>query len=587
MERHSQRMRQLGAEVDALRLGTGWGWDDLAKPQVLVESVGGDSHPGSVHLPSLGEVVCQGIAAAGGHPARYHCTDICDGIAQGTGAMNLSLASRDVIAMAVEMHAVAGHFDGLVLLSSCDKSIPAHLMAMARLGLPAILLPGGVMEAGPGRALDSAGTAELTYNTMTLEQVGTLSAHRRRGELSADEYRFYCEHACPGPGACSFMGTASTMQVMAEALGLAPPGSALRPSHLNAMIRGARQAGALALRLIDRGPLPGEILTQKALENALILHAAIGGSTNALLHLAALANEAGLAFDYGQVEEVNRRTPFIANVRPSGEHDTARLWYAGGVPRLMEELRSLIHLDARTVTGETVGENLEALGRSGWLERQSRFLAGHGLTLRDVVRAIEDPLEGRGAIAILRGNLAPDGAVVKASAVEPEMRRFRGRARVFNGQEQALGAIYGGAIAPGSVLLIRYEGPKASGMPEQFYVTEAVASDAALCRSVALVTDGRFSGATRGPCVGHVCPEAAAGGPIAAVEDGDLVLVDIEGGRLDVVGTGDEEPGPLSMAGVLSQRLQSWQPPPARYGKGLLGLYTRLAASAIDGGAMK
>ena len=576
----SQRMRDLAPEVDPLRLGIGWSEEDLSKPQVLIESVAGDSMPCSIHLGELVEHVRDGVIEAGGASARYFCNDMCDGVAQGTEAMEYSLASREVIAFATEMHAFAGHFDGVVLLSGSDKALPAHVIAALRLDMPAIMVPGGVMEEGP------AGDT-LPHQTMSLEQVGTIHAQLQRGEISAREYAFLREEACPSKGTCAFMGTACTMQVLCEAMGLALPGSALRPAASFAMSRGSRQAGKAILGLIEKGITPRQVFTQKALENAIAVHAAIGGSTNAILHLPAFAHEAGLRFDYEAVQRINDRVPFIVNVRPSGRHTPDRLWFAGGVPRVMRELGELIHLDALTVTGRTVGENLEALEKAGWFEQMPRYLAARGLKVEDVVRPVSDPLRPEGAIAILRGNLAPETAVVKRSALDPSLRRFVGRARVFDSQEDALQAIFQDRIQPGDALVIRYEGPAGSGMPEQFYVTEAIVSNPALATKTALVTDGRFSGASRGPAIGHVSPEAAEGGPIAAVQENDLILVDIENRRLDLIGVDGEEKPAVEMERVIAERLERLPRRPLKHTRGLRGFFTHLASSAAEGAVLR
>jgi dihydroxy-acid dehydratase len=490
--------------------------------------------------------------------------------------MAYSLASREVIAMATEMHGAAGHFDGLVLISGSDKSLPGHLIGALRLNLPALFLHGGVMEPGPA-------APNLAHGNMTLEQVGTIYAQLKRGEIDPRQYDFLREEACPSRGTCNFMGTACTMQVLIEAMGLALPSSALRPASSFALVRGAREAGKVVMDLIKRGLTPRQVLTQEALENALVVHAAVGGSTNALLHLPAFAREADLPFDYDLVQKVNDRVPFIANVRPTGEHTPDLLWYAGGVPRVMWELRDYLHLDAMTVSGRTVGENLEALKEAGWFDRIPQYLGNFGLQVRDVIRPAQDPLQPQGAIAILGGNLAPDKAVVKRIAVHPAMRHFVGRARVFDHQDDALAAIFAGQIKAGDALVIRYEGPRGSGMPEQFYVTEAIASNPELSSSVALITDGRFSGASRGAAIGHVSPEAAAGGPIAVVEEGDLILVDLEERRLDLVGVRGEERSPREMEQVIKERLTRWSPPPPKYSRGMLGLFTRSFTSASQG----
>jgi dihydroxy-acid dehydratase len=569
---HSQRMRRSAPEIDPLRLGCGWKEEDLGKPWVLVETTGGESMPGSVHLPELAHHIRDGVIEAGGATARYDCTDMCDGIAQGTEAMSYSLPSRELIAMVVEMHVVSGHFDGMVLCSSCDKSIPAHLMAIARVNIPSLLLPGGVMDIGPGY--------------MTLERVGTIDSELKRGRIDRHSYEFLREHSCPSVGACAFMGTACTMQSLSEALGLALPTTALIPAYHFALKRAARRTGQAVLRLIEHGIRPKDILSEAAFENALAVHAAIAGSTNALLHLPAIAKELGISVSLETVVRINDSVPYIVNVRPSGEHPSTLLWYAGGVARVMWEIREMLSLDVMTVTGRTLGENLEELKENGFFDDIPRYLESYGLTLRDIIRSPDDPISKEGGITILKGNLAPEGAVVKRSAVVPEMRRFIGKARVFDGQRQALEAIFSGEINPGDAIIIRYEGPKGNSMPEQFYVTEAIASDPVLNRSVALITDGRFSGASRGPCIGHISPEAAEHGPIAAVEDGDVILIDIPNRRLDLIGVEGKEISPQSALELLRERLSKLPPFKPRYSSGLLGLYTRLATSASQGGVI-
>ena len=481
--------------------------------------------------------------------------------------------------MAVEMHSVAGHFDGMVLISGSDKSLPGHLVAAARLKMPTVVVPGGVMVSGPTGQT-------LPHPNMSLEQVGTIYAQLERGEISREEYGFLREHACPSRGACNFYGTAGTMQVMAEALGLALPGSACRPMHLFMMDRGCREAGNRIVEAIKEGLTAGDILTEKAFDNAIVVHAATGGSTNALLHLPAIAREASVRFDLERVQEINDRVPFITNVRPNGDHTDDLLWYAGGVPRIMWELRDFLHLDAMTTTGRTLGENLESLKKSGWYEQMPRFLANYGLRVEDVIHPASAPIQHRGALAILRGNLAPQGAVARRTSIDPAVHHFVGRARVFERQDDALQAVFQKKVRPGDAVIIRYEGPKASGMPEQFYVTEAIASDPELRASVALITDGRFSGGSRGPCIGHVSPEAATGGPIALVEEDDLILVDINARRLDIVGVAGRELRPVEVERVLEDRRARWQRPVLPQKRGLLALYSHLASSADEGGVL-
>lgn len=574
--RTSQQGRQQSPEADSLRMGCGWGRRETNQPWILIETTHGDSHPGSIHLGELAQYVDKGVVNSNGAPAHYTCTDICDGIAQGTNGQYYSLPSREVMLMATEMHARAGHFDGAVFLSGCDKSLPAHLLAMARLNLPSLVVPGGVMEAGP--------------EGFTLEGVGTLYAQKRRGELNDAEYEFLRSGACPSAGSCAFFGTAATMQMLSEVLGLALPATALIPAHLNALKDAARQAGRRILELVQEDLRPRQIVTAAALENALIVHAATGGSTNALIHLAALAREVGLPFSYDQVNAINQRVPFILNLKPSGKFTVDKLWYAGGVYRLLKELKPFLNWDARTVTGLCLGENLEILEKSGHFQNMPRFLTNYGGTVSDLIRPLDQPLRPQGGTQILFGNLAPQGAVIKTSALTPEMRRFTGTARVFNRQDDAREAVLSGKIQPGDAIIIRYEGPGATGMPEQFYITEAIASHPLLSRSTVLITDGRFSGATRGPAIGHVSPEAAHGGPIALIEEGDMIGFDLDRGTLHIIGMVGQ---PMSLEEVdrvlaerrtrLSAQLDQYRP---RHPNGLLALYCRSALPASEGGGL-
>lgn len=572
-DRLSIERRIAAPEADSLRLGTGWTKADLEKPWTLIECSGGDSHPCSSHLRVLAEKVRDGVLEESGAPAVYFCTDICDGIAQGTEAMNYSLPSREAIAMMAELHTHAGHFDCVAFVSGCDKSVPAHLMAAARLKMPSILLPGGVMQTGPSET--------------TLDMVGTYYSMYRRRKIRKRDYQFYRENACPTAGACAFMGTAGTMQVLAEAMGMALPGSALLPAGYALQTRMARNTGRKLLGLFDRRITADKILTQQAFDNAIAVHAAIGGSTNALLHLPAVAKQLGLTFSLQKVAEVNHRVPFILNIRPSGMHPSNLFYAAGGVPALMRELRDFLSLDVLTVTGKTVGENIAELEKNGFFDTLPRFLENYGLSKIDIIRPVTDPLQEAGGLAILWGNLAPKGSVMKRSAIVKEMLKFTGRARVFDTTGNALAAIYNGAIAPGDVLVIRYQGPKSNGMPEQFYITEAISSDRVLSRSVALITDGRFSGGSKGPCIGHISPEAAAGGPIAAVQNNDLIRIDIDNGRLDLVGTEGKERTPSAIEKILKKRLDELQPrrTPAR--TGLLKVYTERCVSAHLGAYME
>jgi dihydroxy-acid dehydratase len=376
------------------------------------------------------------------------------------------------------------------------------------------------------------------------------------------------------------------MQLLSEVMGLALPATALIPAHLNALKEASRAAGDRVLGLIREDLKPSRIFTQKALENALVVHAATGGSTNALIHLAAMAREAGLEFSIDGVNRINRQVPFILNLKPSGKFTSDKIWYAGGVPRLLLELKEYLHLDALTVTGLSLGENLEILEKSGHFQRIPLFLSNYAGKVDDIIRPVSHPLRPTGGVRVLTGNLAPDGAVIKISALDANLRSLTCKARVFDSQDAALEAIFAGRIQPGHAVVIRYEGPAGSGMPEQFYVTEAIASNPMLATTTMLITDGRFSGASRGPAIGHVCPEAAHRGPIAAVEEDDLIHFDIESCSLNIIGMKGQEMSPGAIQETLKQRLDALLLPAPRYTRGLLGLYTRFALPAWEGGGL-
>ncbi len=569
----SQQLRSVAPEMDPLRIGMGWSAEDLGKAQIIIESTFGESHPGSRHLDTLVAAARKGVAGKGARPAEYYATDICDGQAQGHDGMNYSLVSRELIAALIETHIGATPFDGGVFLSSCDKGIPAVLEAIARMNIPSIFVPGGVMQAGKGM--------------LTLEQLGSYSADFARGRITAADLEFAKHNACPGCGACSFMGTAGTMQVMGEALGLALPGSALIPAHIRMLSTVARKSGERAVEIALEGLRPSDILTKKAFENAIMVHAAIAGSSNSLLHIPTIAREAGIDLDAESFDAIHRRIPFLLDIRPSGRYPAEYFWYAGGVPAIMEEIRDHLHLDAMTVTGKTLGENLDEIKRTGHYAYCRIHLKPLGIRWREIIRPYDEPIQKEGAIAILKGNLAPDGCVVKHSAMDPAMRKCTLRARPFDSEEEALAAVLSGEIVPGDAVIIRYEGPRGSGMPEMFYTTEAIASDPQLRATVALITDGRFSGATRGPAIGHVSPEACEGGPIALVEEGDLIAIDVESRSISVVGIAGRKIAGTEVKKILSARRAKWQKPPRRFTKGVLALYTSCAASPMKGGYME
>lgn len=448
MELRSQKLRKIAPEIDPLRLGTGWKLEDLSKPQIIIESTFGDSHPGSGHLLELVEEARKGIAEAGGFGARYFCTDICDGESQGHDGINYSLPSRDMIANMIEIHANATPFDGGVFIASCDKGMPAHLMAVGRVNIPSIVVTGGVMDAGP--------------DLLTLEQIGKYNAMCERGEITKEKMEFYKHNACPSCGACSFMGTASTMQIMAEALGLMLPGSALMPATSQDLREFARKAGEQAVWLARHDLTPDKIVTMDSFENAIMVHAAISGSTNSLLHIPAIAKEFGIKIDGNTFDRLHRGAHYLLNIRPAGEWPAQFFYYAGGVPAIMEEIKDMLHLDVMTVTGKTLGENLEELKRNGFYEKCESYLKKWNLKREDVIRPFDKPFGTDGSIAILKGNLAPNGAVVKHTAVPKEMFQAVLRARPYNCEEDAIKAVLTHEIKPGDAVIIRYEGPKAA-----------------------------------------------------------------------------------------------------------------------------
>ncbi len=568
MRQKSEKERQLWAQFDALQLGTGWVEDDIGKLQILVEDVYGDSHPGSAHLDAVSRQAVYGVFEEGAFPAQFHVTDICDGCAQGHDGMNMVLASREVICDMLEIHAGFVPWDGMVMSSSCDKSIPAHLKAAARINIPTIFIPGGSMRPGPNQ------TTSLVAGDISLRQ-------KRKNEITPEEIRNYKLTGCPSVGACTFLGTASTMQCMAEALGMALPGNALVPATMRDLTEYSRKAGKQVVRLAKTGITPSMIMTKEAFRNAIVVHSAIGGSTNALIHLPAIAKELGIELDPELFNEINRKIPHIGNVNPSGKHLTESFWFAGGIPMVQIMLKDHLDLDVLTVTGKTLGENLEEIQRDGFFERNIGYLHNYGLEREDVITPVETTKE-MGSIAVLKGNLAPEGAVVKYSACEESMRKHQGKAVVFNCEEDAHDAVVEGRINPGEIMIIRYEGPRGSGMPEMLMTTEAIVCDHKLNGKVSLITDGRFSGATRGAAIGHVSPEAAVGGPIAYVETGDIIAYDVYEKTINIVGLCGTPLSPEEVQKGLEERKKT-QPLVKKPYKGVLKRYTDHAESAMKG----
>lgn len=579
MELTSQKLRKLAPELDPLRIGSGWKPEDLDKVQIIIESTTGDSHPGSAHLYELVKSVRKGIEDSGGFGARYFCTDICDGESQGHDGINFSLASREMIANMIEIHANATPFDGGVFIASCDKGMPGNLIGMARVNIPSIMVTGGTMSAGP----------EL----LTLEQLGMYSAKFERGEIDESKLTWAKHNACPSCGACSFIGTASTLQIMAEALGLSLPGSALLPATSPDLLDYAYNAGKRIVELAKLGLRPSDIITMDSFENAIMVHAAISGSTNCLLHLPAIAHEYGITITGDTFDRLHRGAHYLLDLRPAGKWPAEFFYYAGGVPAIMEEIKSVLHLDAKTITGKTLGENLDELKVSGFYERCQKWLDaankkyGINITKQDIIRPYDKAIGTEGSIAVLKGNLAPEGAVIKHTACPKEMYKAVLNARPFDSEEECLDAVLHHKVQKGDAVFIRYEGPKGSGMPEMFYTSEAISSDKELGKSIALITDGRFSGASTGPVIGHCSPEAAAGGPIALVEEGDIIELDVFERKLNIVGVKGERKTPEEINKILAERKAAWKPREKKYKRGVLRLFSELAASPMEGAYLK
>jgi dihydroxy-acid dehydratase len=523
--------------------------EDWGKPQVGVASSWNEVTPCNMPLDRLAKQAKEGVREAGGFPIEFVTIAVSDGISMGHEGMRASLVSREVIADSVETVMHAERFDAMVTFAGCDKSLPGMLMAAARLDLPSVFLYGGSILPGKGAK------GEAIDITSVFEAVGA----RATGSLTDEELALIERNACPTIGSCAGMFTANTMASVSEALGMALPGSASAPAVDPRRDQLAAESGRAVVRLLELGITPRRIMTKEAFENAIAVTMALGGSTNAVLHLLAIASEARVELSLDDFNRVGRRVPHIADTKPHGRYHMVDIDRVGGVPVVMKELldAGLLHGDCLTVTGRTMADNLAALDPP----------APDG----SVIRPVTDPIHVDGGIAVLRGSLAPRGAVVKVAGIDYD--RFEGAARVFDGEDQAMEAILSGSIQPGTVLVIRYEGPKGGpGMREMLAVTGAM-KGAGRGGDCALVTDGRFSGGTHGFCIGHVAPEAVEGGPIAFVADGDTVLVDVKGRSIDLL-VADAE---------LERRRSAWTPPPPRYTSGVLAKYARLATGAERG----
>ena len=525
---------------------------DLEHPFIGIVSSRNDIVPGHMHLDTITEAVKQGVAQAGGIPFVFPAIAVCDGIAMGHDGMKFSLVTRELIADSTEAMATAHPFDGLVFIPNCDKNVPGLLMAAARLNLPSLFISGGPMLAGEEEG------RKISYSDISEAVSACKSGRMQADALSARE-----KAACPTCGCCSGMFTANTMNCLTEVLGMALSGNGTTPAVYAQRLRLAKEAGRRIMELVRRNVRPRDIMTRQAFLNALTVDMALGGSTNTLLHLPAVAHECGLALDLETANGISETTPTLCRLAPSGRHYMEDLHRAGGIPAVMHELAraGLLHTDSATCSGKTIGE-----------------LAAEGeVKDHDIIRSIDNPYSATGGIAVLKGNLAPEGCVVKRAAVAANMMQHRGRARVFNGEEAALAAIYAGDIHAGEVVVIRYEGPKGGpGMREMLNPTSALMGSG-LGDSVALITDGRFSGATRGAAIGHVSPEAAAGGNIALVEEGDLIEIDIPGHRIEVLVSREE----------WERRREQSAPFAPKVTQGYLARYAKLVSSGCRGAVLE
>lgn len=551
--RHRSREVTEGLEAmprRALLRADGLSDEDLEKPLIAVANSWNQVVPGHLHLRDLGEKVANGISEAGGTPLEFQTIGMCDGIGMGTHGMRFSLPSREIIANSLEIMLEGQRFDAVVALASCDKIVPGMVMALARVNIPSIMVTGGPMLPG-------------LWNDQKLDVISVFEAvgELKSGKISKEEAKEIESHACPGAGSCAGLFTANTMACLIETLGMSLPGTASAHAVQKKKGKIARRAGKQIIDILELGIRPRDIMTPEAFDNAIMVDMALGGSTNTVLHLPAIAREAGIELGLERFDQLGRDIPQITNLRPGGDHMMIDLENAGGIPAVLKRLEDDLNLNCTTVTGKSLRENIE------------------GVKVQDdeVIRAKSDPFRETGGIAILRGNLAPGGSVVKYGAVDPEMRKHEGPARIFESEEEAEKAILNSEIKTGDVVVIRYEGPKGGpGMREMLAPTSAIAG-MGLIESVGLITDGRFSGGTRGLAVGHVSPEAAMGGPIAAIKEGDTISIDIENRKLEL--SIDES--------ELEKRLEDWQPPEPKFKGGYLEIYSQMVGPSTEGAILR
>ena len=528
--------------------------EEMELPFIGVVNSWNEVIPGHIHLDKLAEAVKAGIRMAGGVPFEFNTIGICDGIAMGHNGMKNSLPSREIIADSIELMVQAHQFDGMVMIPTCDKIVPGHLMAAGRLDIPTIVVTGGPMM--PGIVGDEPRDVISLF-----EAVGA----RRNNKITEQELKNLEDCSCCGAGSCAGLFTANTMACVTEALGMSLPGCGTAHAVHAKKTRFAKQSGMKILELVKKGITPGKIVTQGSLDNAIRVDMAIGGSTNTALHLPAIAAEFGLDLPLSRFDELSKETPHLINLRPGGNRYLIDFERAGGVPAIQQRLKDALDMDALTITGKSLKENL------------MEYIIINPRANKEIIATIDSPVHSEGGIAVLRGSLAPQGSVIKQTAVSKKMQRFSGKARVFDSEEISMKAIMDNKIKTGDCIIIRYEGPKGGpGMREMLSPTAAIAG-MGLMESVALVTDGRFSGGTRGPCIGHVSPEAAEGGPIALVQDADIIEIDIPARLLNLKVSKDE----------IDRRRKAWKAPAPKATKGYLARYQRLVSSADKGAVFK
>lgn len=537
-----------GAYPRAIYRSVGFTDEDLEKPQIAIVNSWSEANPGHVHLRELARYVKEGVWAAGGMPVEFNVIAPCDGVAQGAG-MHYILPSRDIIAASIELMVQAHMFDGMVMLASCDKIVPGMLMAAASLDLPTVFLPGGPMLA-----------REYAGSKMVMSDIKEAMGRLQAGKITAEEFYDIEANTNRTCGACGMMGTANTMSCLVEALGLSLPGAGTIPAVEARRLRLARKSGMQAVELVRQGLTARQMINRRGLTNATRVTMAMGGSSNTVLHLPAIARQAGWEMPLSVFDELSRTTPLLAKFKPASPFTLEDFDAAGGVMALMKELAPLLDLDLPTVSGTTLRDQV----------------AQAQVKRRDVIHSLDQPLASEGGLAVLYGNLAPGGAVVKQSGVSPKMLVHRGPARVANSEEGVKELLLGGRVRPGDVLVIKYEGPKGGPGMREMSIPAALLVGMGLGDSVAMITDGRYSGATRGPCIGYITPEAIEGGPLAVVEDGDMIVIDIPRRRLDVELSDDE----------IRNRLKAWSPPLAKIKRGFMSRYPALVRSAQEGACL-